>query len=142
MVWDSAAARPVPATHVGIAALSGAFQVPLATGVTIVCVPALQLLRDLAASYPIERAAAITGVKADTIQSLAREFAVSKPVSVRIGYGVDRWYQSDYAARAVAIALRNAIEGAAHITSWIGDSTDPATNSKTFTFICEWLTAR
>jgi molybdopterin-containing oxidoreductase family molybdopterin binding subunit len=105
MVWDSAAARPVPATHVGIAALSGAFQVPLATGVTIVCVPALQLLRDLAASYPIERAAAITGVKADTIQSLAREFAVSKPVSVRIGYGVDRWYQSDYAARAVANLL-------------------------------------
>jgi molybdopterin-containing oxidoreductase family molybdopterin binding subunit len=102
MVWDSAAARPMPVTNASIAALSGTFHVRLGTGTTMSCVPALQLLRDLAAAYPAERAAVITGVKANAIQALAREFAVAKPVSVRIGYGVDRWYRSDYAARAVA----------------------------------------
>ncbi|HEY8355167.1 MAG TPA: DUF3168 domain-containing protein [Methylophilaceae bacterium] len=45
-------------------------------------------------------------------------------------------------ARAVAIALRDAIEGHAHITSWIGDGQDPETKSYSFTFIADWLTSR
>lgn len=44
--------------------------------------------------------------------------------------------------RAVATALRDAIEPRAHITSWIGDSRDPDTQSYTFTFQADWLTPR
>jgi molybdopterin-containing oxidoreductase family molybdopterin binding subunit len=59
-------------------------------------------MRELARSYPADRAAAITGVPATTIRELAREFAARKPAAIRIGYGVDRWYYCDYTARAAA----------------------------------------
>jgi anaerobic dimethyl sulfoxide reductase subunit A len=57
---------------------------------------------DLCTSYCAERAAEITGVPVRVIRDLARELIARKPASIRIGYGVDRWYNSDYTARAVA----------------------------------------
>lgn len=45
-------------------------------------------------------------------------------------------------ARAVAEALRDAIETKAYITSWRGESRDPETNSFVFSFDSEWLTPR
>ncbi|HXD52341.1 MAG TPA: molybdopterin-dependent oxidoreductase, partial [Burkholderiales bacterium] len=59
-------------------------------------------LRALARSYAPERASKITGVAAQMIRDLAREFAARGPAAIRIGYGVDRWYYSDYTARAAA----------------------------------------
>lgn len=44
--------------------------------------------------------------------------------------------------RQIVAALRDAIEGAAYITAWIGDSRDPTTKSYVFTFQCDWLTNR
>jgi len=101
MVWDSSSGCPVTSDD-SRAALTGRYRLPLASGNTVVCVPALQLLRELAASYPAEHAAVISGVPTETIRTLAREFASGKPASIRIGYGVDRWYYSDYTARAAA----------------------------------------
>ncbi|MBI2229044.1 MAG: molybdopterin-dependent oxidoreductase, partial [Deltaproteobacteria bacterium] len=83
-------------------ALRGSYRVTLAGGSAIDCAPAFELLRELARDYSAERAAAITGVPAQTIRDLAREFAARKPAAIRIGYGVDRWYYSDYTARAAA----------------------------------------
>ena len=74
----------------------------LADGTNVRCAPSFQLLCDLAESYPAERAAAITTVPAETIRALAIEFATHKPSAIRIGYGVDRWYWSDYTARSIA----------------------------------------
>ena len=102
LVWDAASRRAVPATAPGVAALNGSYRVALTNGTTVDCAPALQLLRDLAGKYPAERAAAITHVPEETIRSLAAEFAGRKPASIRIGYGVDRWYYCDYTARAAA----------------------------------------
>jgi len=45
-------------------------------------------------------------------------------------------------ARAVAMALRDAIETKAYITSWRGESRDPDTNNFVFSFDSEWLTPR
>lgn len=45
-------------------------------------------------------------------------------------------------ARAVAMALRDAIEPKAYITSWRGESRDPETNNFVFSFDSEWLTPR
>lgn len=59
-------------------------------------------MREFARNYPAERAGAITGVPAQIIRDVAREFASSKPAAIRIGYGVDRWYYCDYTARAAA----------------------------------------
>jgi anaerobic selenocysteine-containing dehydrogenase len=102
MVWDSSSQRALPVDKVGPAAITGQFRIPLADGTIVACAPAMQLLRDLAASYPAERAALITDVPVESIRALAREFAARKPASIRIGYGVDRWYYADYTARGVA----------------------------------------
>lgn len=45
-------------------------------------------------------------------------------------------------ARQIAEAMRDAIEGDAYITAWIGDSQDPITANYVFTFQCDWLTPR
>ena len=102
MAWDAVYQRTVPAITTSAGALLGSYRLTLANGITIDCAPAFQLLRDLAREYPVERAARITGVPAEVIGDLARELGSRKPASIRIGYGVDRWYYCDYTARAVA----------------------------------------
>jgi anaerobic selenocysteine-containing dehydrogenase len=102
MAWDTVSQRAVPAITTNAAALSGSYRLTLAGGIAIECAPAFQLLREFARKYPVERAAAITGVPAEVIRTLARQLGSRKPASIRIGYGVDRWYYCDYTARAAA----------------------------------------
>jgi hypothetical protein len=45
-------------------------------------------------------------------------------------------------ARAVAAAIRDAIEPHAHITSWRGDSIDPQTMNHRFSFDVDWIVNR
>ncbi len=102
VIWDSALDSAGAHSNSGTAALYGNYRVTLADGSAVDCAPALELLRELARNYSAERAEAITGVPAQIIRDLAREFASAKPAAIRIGYGVDRWYYCDYTARAVA----------------------------------------
>jgi molybdopterin-containing oxidoreductase family molybdopterin binding subunit len=102
LVWEPALNRPVPFRQCATPALKGAYRVKLSGGDMTDCTTVFELLSELAGAYPAERAAAITGVPAHAIRDLAREFAERRPASIRIGYGVDRWYYSDYTARAVA----------------------------------------
>jgi len=102
VVWDSSLDGPAAPGRCDAPALQGSYRVTLADGTAIDCAPAFELLRELARNYSAERAGAITGVPAQTIRDLAREFALRKPAAIRIGYGVDRWYYCDYTARAVA----------------------------------------
>jgi molybdopterin-containing oxidoreductase family molybdopterin binding subunit len=102
MAWDAVSQRAVPAITTSAGALLGSYRLTLAGGISIDCAPAFQLLRDFAREYPVQRAAEITGVPAKVIGNLARELGSRKPASIRIGYGVDRWYYCDYTARAAA----------------------------------------
>ena len=102
LVWDSSRAAALPDNVVRTPALTGEYQVKTNSGEIVECVPSFQLLHDLCAEYSPERAAEITTVPANVIGDLAREFAITKPAAIRIGYGVDRWYYADYTARAVA----------------------------------------
>jgi len=102
MVWNPPDDAVASITACDAPALGGRYRVPLADGGTVECAPAFELLRELAREYSAERAAEITGVPAETIRDLARDFASRKPAAIRIGYGVDRWYYCDYTARAVA----------------------------------------
>jgi molybdopterin-containing oxidoreductase family molybdopterin binding subunit len=102
LVWDSSAGCAAARGDCAAPALHGRYPVTLADGTAIDCSPAFELLRELARNYSAERAGAITGIPAQTIRDLAREFAARKPAAIRIGYGVDRWYYSDYMARAAA----------------------------------------
>lgn len=102
MVWDAMSQRSVSHLEARHSAMTGRYEVFPVGGTGVECVPALQLLLDLSRSYLPERASVITGVPAHDIRDLAREFTSQKPASIRLGFGVDRWYYSDYTARAVA----------------------------------------
>jgi len=60
-------------------------------------------LRDKAAQYPPERVAAITGIAAEDIACLAREYATTRPASIRMNYGVQRSENGGTAVRAIAM---------------------------------------
>jgi anaerobic selenocysteine-containing dehydrogenase len=102
LVWDPSRGSAESLGNCNAPALSGSYRVTLAAGETIECAPVFELVRQLARNYSAERAGAITGVPPQTIRELAREFSSRRPAAIRIGYGVDRWYYSDYTARAAA----------------------------------------
>ena len=60
-------------------------------------------LRGKAAQYPPERVAAITGIAAEDIVRLAREYATTRPAAIRMNYGVQRSENGGTAVRAIAM---------------------------------------
>ena len=60
-------------------------------------------LREKVKSYPPERAAQWTGIAADDIRKLAREYATIRPSVIRLNYGVQRSDGGGTAARAIAM---------------------------------------
>lgn len=59
-------------------------------------------LKQRAAEYPAEKVSEITGIPADDIRTLAREFATSNPAVVRIGVAIERHAGGGQTVRAVA----------------------------------------
>jgi anaerobic selenocysteine-containing dehydrogenase len=59
-------------------------------------------MRTLAAQYPPERVAALTGIAPDEIELLAREYATQTPAAIRVNYGVQRSDRGGSAVRAIA----------------------------------------
>src|SRR5262249_45158808 len=54
------------------------------------------------AEYPPERVERITGVPADTIETLGREYATTRPAFIRIGNGLQHHDNGGMAVRTVA----------------------------------------
>ena len=54
------------------------------------------------AGYPPERVAALTGIAAEDIVQLARDYATTHPAAIRVNYGVQRSEQGGAAVRAIA----------------------------------------
>ena len=67
-------------------------------------------LRALVQDYPPERAATLTGIPADEIAGLAREYATIKPAVIRMNYGIQRSERGG--AAAYTISLLPALTGA------------------------------
>jgi anaerobic selenocysteine-containing dehydrogenase len=59
-------------------------------------------LKDLAKTYPPERAEALTGIERSNIVSLAREYATTRPAVIRLNYGTQRSERGGTAVRAIA----------------------------------------
>jgi anaerobic selenocysteine-containing dehydrogenase len=60
-------------------------------------------LSDRAAEYTPERVAAWTGMTAEEVRALAREYATAKPAAIRLNYGIQRSENGGTAARAVCM---------------------------------------
>jgi anaerobic selenocysteine-containing dehydrogenase len=60
-------------------------------------------LKERVQEYPPERVAAWTGISADDIRKLAREYATVRPAVIRVNYGVQRAQNGGSAVRAVAM---------------------------------------
>lgn len=58
-------------------------------------------LKVLAAKYPPARVAELTGISAEDIVNLAREYATTRPSAIRLNYGVQRSERGGSAVRAV-----------------------------------------
>ncbi len=67
------------------------------------CTHGFAALRERAAEYTPQRVAAWTGLPAETIVRLAREYASTKPAVIRLNYGVQRAQNGGAAVRAVAM---------------------------------------
>jgi anaerobic selenocysteine-containing dehydrogenase len=59
-------------------------------------------MRSLVSAYPPTRVASLTGISADEIELLAREYATTKPAAIRVNYGVQRTDRGGSAVRAIA----------------------------------------
>ena len=60
-------------------------------------------LRQRVQEYPPERVAGWTGISADDIRKLAREYATVRPAAIRVNYGVQRSQNGGSAMRAIAM---------------------------------------
>lgn len=58
-------------------------------------------LAERAAQYPAERVAEITGIPAEDIRTLAREYATTQPAAIRQGVALERSYGGPQAIRAI-----------------------------------------
>ena len=60
-------------------------------------------LAERVKDYPPERAAALTGIAKDDIVQLAREYATTRPATIRLNYGVQRSERGAMAVRTIAL---------------------------------------
>jgi anaerobic selenocysteine-containing dehydrogenase len=60
-------------------------------------------LRQKVQEYPPERVSQWTGINAEDIRKLAREYATTRPAVIRVNYGVQRAQNGGSAVRAVAM---------------------------------------
>jgi len=61
-----------------------------------------EALGKRAAEYPPERVAKLTGIAAEDIVQLGRDYALTRPAAMRLNYGVQRSEQGGAATRAIA----------------------------------------
>jgi anaerobic selenocysteine-containing dehydrogenase len=73
--------------------------------------------------YSPEKTAALTGISADTIRQIAREFALSKPAIAWVGRGVAGWPNGSY--NAYAIFCLNALVGSIDVPGGITYQENP-----------------
>lgn len=77
-----------------------------------------------------------------TVGGVPENYLGDRPDIDSFSLQVDVYAETGASARAVAVALRDAIEPNAHITRWGGESRDPETGRYRVSFDVDWLTHR
>ncbi len=65
------------------------------------CTEGAERLRELVEDYRPERVAQLTGIAAKDIETLAVEYAITRPAAIRVNYGIQRSERGGRAMRAV-----------------------------------------
>jgi molybdopterin-containing oxidoreductase family molybdopterin binding subunit len=102
LVWCSDLDAFTPASSAEEPDLVIERSVQLANGLETQVASVFLMFGNLSGNITPAEAEKITGVSAEVITSLARRYAEAEPAAIRIGYGVDRWYNADLTARAIA----------------------------------------
>jgi len=102
LVWDAQQDAPAAHSRTTSPLLRKSGEIRLANGGIASVATAFELVAELAARFEPDAAAKITQIPADRIRALARQYARARPAAIRVGYGIDRWYNSDVTARAIA----------------------------------------
>jgi anaerobic selenocysteine-containing dehydrogenase len=66
-------------------------------------VDGFERLSERALAWPPERAATVCGIDAQVIRDLARDYATTKPASIRLNYGMQRVHGGGNAVRLIAL---------------------------------------
>lgn len=98
LVWDPIANAPRPVDQVSQPSLSGTFDVD-----GVVVDTALDLVREAASEYTLEKTAEITGLTQAQVLELVDVYANEGPVFTCSLYGFDRYCDGDVTAHAIAI---------------------------------------
>ncbi len=67
------------------------------------CTSGFEALRERVRGFTPERAAALTGLAAEDVVFLAREYGTAKPAAIRLNYGVQRSERGAMAVRAISM---------------------------------------
>lgn len=102
VVWDAQEDAPVAISRSSSPLLRWSGEIRRARGGVVSVATVFELVVELAAHFEPDEASKITELPADTIRAFARQYAEASPAAVRVGYGIDRWYNSDATARAIA----------------------------------------
>ena len=80
-----------------------------------------------------------------TFQSVAgspENYLSGRPDTDSFTLQIDIWCKVPAQARAIAAAIRDAIELRCYITAWRGESVEPATKVYRISFDCDWIVQR
>jgi len=86
-------------------ALEGRFEVALVGGRKVTVRPVFERLRERLSHYSPEKAAQITGIRAELIAQLARAMARAKAVTIFGSWGMMKHYHSDLFQRSILLLL-------------------------------------
>lgn len=101
LVWDEASDGPCLPSAALRPALAKRCRIRLADGSELKCRTAFDLMREAWEPWTPEHAASVCEVPAQTIRALAREYAGTKPASLWVGQGAQRYYHGHLAFRGV-----------------------------------------
>ncbi|MEM8936509.1 MAG: molybdopterin-dependent oxidoreductase [Pseudomonadota bacterium] len=102
IVWCEKAHSLVKLSEARAPTLDVSDSILIADGTELSVSSVFHLYAQITRDFEPEKAEKITEVDKDTISILAKEFAEADPASIRIGFGVDRWYNADLTGRAIA----------------------------------------
>lgn len=102
MVWCREADAPLTPNAANDSELDWAGSLTTTDAGSIPVASVFSLYKDMVDRFTPEAASQITGIPAQTIINLAEQYASAAPGAIRMGFGIDRYYNSDSTARAIA----------------------------------------